>query len=88
MSCNFFFQLTNTTNIESITFETILMVKGVVTARPPAMRNSEMATGAIEVVLQSLEILNEAKSNLPIEVRNFNRSRDSLRMEHRYIDLR
>lgn len=65
-----------------------MKVEGVVVLRPPKMRNDSMATGAIEVLLSSLEVLNAAKNHLPIEVRSFNRPKEALRMEYRYIDLR
>lgn len=75
-------------NIASIPYESILKVTGVVLARPSAMRNADMATGDIEVTLESMEVLNQSKTNLPMEVRGFNRAKEALRLEYRYIDLR
>lgn len=80
--------LCNSYNIEEVPFESILRVTGLVLARPIGMRNESMATGSIEVNLKSMTVLNESKKNLPIEPRNFNRSKENLRMEYRYIDLR
>lgn len=74
--------------IETIPFESILEVTGTVMGRPPGMRNETMATGGIEVILKSLKILNKAKSKLPIEMRDHNRSKEPLRLEYRYMDLR
>lgn len=74
--------------IEMIPFESILQVTGVVMGRPPGMRNETMATGGIEVILSDLKILNKAKTKLPIEMRDHNRSKEPLRLEYRYIDLR
>jgi aspartyl-tRNA synthetase len=81
-------ELCNHYNIESIPFESILKVSGLVLARPIGTINETMATGNIEVVMKSLVVLNEAKKNLPIEMRTFNRSKENLRLEYRYIDLR
>lgn len=81
-------ELSETINLESIPFETILMVTGRVLARPTSMVNRKMTTGDIEVHLESLQVLNEARSNLPMEVRGHNRAKESTRLEHRYIDLR
>lgn len=82
-------ELINNINIDSIPFESILKVKGIVMARPPGTKNDSMKnTGNIEVVLKNLEVLNSSLKNLPIEMRMHNRSKESLRMEHRYIDLR
>lgn len=75
-------------DLKQIPFESILRVDGVVLGRPTAMRNPAMATGDIEVNLGSFEVLNKATKNLPINVREFNRAKENLRMEFRYIDLR
>lgn len=75
-------------SIDTIPFESILKVTGRVMGRPPGMINESMTTGNIEVMLKSLEVLNKAKKKLPIEMRDFNRSKEVLRMENRYIDLR
>lgn len=80
--------LADTINLESIPYESILMVCGRVVARPASMVNTKMATGEIEVHLESLKVLNESRSNLPMEVRGHNRAKEATRLEHRYIDLR
>lgn len=74
--------------IENIPFESILKVSGIVMARPPGMRNETMATGTVEVILKELTVLNTAKRQLPIQMRDHNRPKESLRMEYRYMDLR
>lgn len=81
-----FFKLSN--DLQKIHYETIVKVNGIVLARPKGMENEKMSTGRIEVMMDSLEILNPAKNHLPMEVRNFNRSKEQLRLEYRYIDLR
>lgn len=75
-------------NLKDIPFESILLINGIVLARPIAMKNPAMATGSIEVNLESFEVLNKANKNLPMNVREFNRAKENLRMEFRYIDLR
>lgn len=47
-----------------------------------------MLTGHIEVVMKSFTVLNESMKSLPIEIRTFNRAKENLRLEHRYLDLR
>lgn len=74
--------------LKHIPFESILLVNGLVLARPTAMRNPAMRTGDIEVNLESFQVLNKATKTLPINVREFNRAKENLRMEFRYIDLR
>lgn len=81
-------ELCNSYDIETIPFESIIKVTGLVLARPIGMVNESMATGGIEVVMKSLVVLNECKKNLPIEMRTFNRAKETLRLEYRYLDLR
>lgn len=71
-----------------IPFESIIKIEGIVTKRPDDMKNSAMKTGDIEIQVSSIEILNEANRNLPMDVRDFHRAKEPLRMEYRYIDLR
>lgn len=81
-------ELCNLYDIEGIPYESTMKVTGLVLARPVGMKNETMMTGSIEVVMKSLVVLNESKKNLPIEMRNFNRAKETLRLEHRYLDLR
>jgi aspartyl-tRNA synthetase len=81
-------ELSSTYDIEKIPFESILKITGLVLARPVGMRNETMPTGNVEVTMKSLAVLNESKKNLPIEIRNFNRAKENLRLEYRYLDLR
>lgn len=81
-------QLIKSVNCDSISFESILKIKGRIIPRPPKMINPKMKTGAIEVELIALEVLNKASTEIPVQVRTFNRSNESSRMKYRYIDLR
>jgi aspartyl-tRNA synthetase len=67
--------------------EYVIRAVGAVRARPEGMRNPEMATGDIEVLVQEVEILNEAKA--PVFHINRNGEVDeALRLRYRYLDLR
>lgn len=81
-------ELCTTYKIDSISYESVLKVTGLVLGRPIGMKNETMATGGIEVNMKSLVVLNESKKNLPIEMRTFNRTKENLRLEYRYLDLR
>lgn len=81
-------ELVSVYNLDSIPFESILKITGLVLARPSGMKNETMATGSIEVNLKTLVVLNESKRNLPVEIRNFNRAKENLRLQYRYLDLR
>lgn len=78
----------NAVQLNKMDFETVLKVTGRVIARPPNMVNPKMETGAIEVELSAYELLNEARSDFPVKVRDFNVANETLRMQYRYINMR
>ncbi len=61
---------------------------GTVQARQENQRNSELATGDIELLVQTLEVLNECKTP-PFELSQDTRPiHEELRLTYRYLDLR
>jgi aspartyl-tRNA synthetase len=73
---------------EKLRNEFVIKCAGRVRARPEGMVNANMPTGAIEVLAQSLEILNPSKP-LPIPVDDDGyKTEESLRLKYRYLDLR
>lgn len=80
----------NTEMVETasrLKMETVIAVQGRVDARPEDMVNSKMDTGAIELNVQTLRVLNEAKT-LPFLIRDDIDASDELRLKYRYLDLR
>lgn len=71
-----------------LTLESVLSVTGTVFERPENQQNKQMKTGDIEVHIESLEVLNAAKPNLPLFIREFNKAKEGLQMKHRYLALR
>uniref|UniRef100_A0A8C7IGB4 Aspartyl-tRNA synthetase 2, mitochondrial n=1 Tax=Oncorhynchus kisutch TaxID=8019 RepID=A0A8C7IGB4_ONCKI len=67
--------------------ESVIRVKGTVRLRPDGQENKEMPTGEIEVLAESVEILNVCRK-LPFEIKDFVKKSESLRMQYRYLDLR
>ncbi|MEM8508712.1 MAG: aspartate--tRNA ligase [Bacteroidota bacterium] len=65
--------------------ETVIQVSGTVIER--ASKNPNMATGAIEVLVQSLLVLNEAMLP-PFTIEDDTDGGDDLRMKYRYLDIR
>lgn len=72
---------------EKLRSEFVVKVTGMVRKRPEGMINDKMATGMVEVLGTSLEILNQSPTPpfLPDEFQQIN---DDLRYKYRYIDLR
>ncbi|HSK66793.1 MAG TPA: aspartate--tRNA ligase, partial [Anaerolineales bacterium] len=74
--------------VASVRMEWVLQVAGRVQMRPAGMENPKMKTGEVEVVAESIKILNPAK-NLPFLVSGENDLPDeNTRLKYRYLDLR
>jgi aspartyl-tRNA synthetase len=67
--------------------EWVLQVTGVVRPRPQGAENPNLPTGAIEIEVQAVEILNQAKP-LPFMVNKEEDVDENVRLKYRYLDLR
>lgn len=67
--------------------EYVVRVLGAVRVRPEGMRNPEMATGDVEVLVDQVEILNEAKAPI-FHINREGEVDEALRLRYRYLDLR
>jgi aspartyl-tRNA synthetase len=68
--------------------EYVVQVKGKVAARPEGLRNPNLSTGDIEVIAETVAILNTAK-NPPFYISSAADEVDEmLRLKYRYLDLR
>ena len=73
---------------ESLRDEFVIRASGVVTERGEGLKNSNIASGNVEIVVESLEILNRAET-LPIQpFAEENQAGEDLRFKYRYLDLR
>jgi aspartyl-tRNA synthetase len=72
---------------EAIRSEFVLGVRGQVRNRPEGMVNSNLATGAIEVMAADLIILNQAQTP-PFLIEDNVEVAEGTRLKHRHIDLR
>jgi aspartyl-tRNA synthetase len=74
--------------VSNVRMEWVLQVTGTVQERPAGMQNPKMQTGEVEVIAQSIEVLNRAKT-LPFLVSGENDLPDeNTRLKYRYLDLR
>ena len=67
--------------------EFCISITGTVTTRPEGMINSSMPTGAVEVAVESLEILNTCPA-LPFMLDGQEETSENLKQQYRYLDLR
>ena len=68
--------------------EFVLAVTGEVKERDESLKNDNIATGSVELVVEKLEILNRSEP-LPIAVSDDGqKSNEELRLKYRFLDLR
>ena len=67
--------------------EDVITATGVVTARGENAINKNMATGEIEVSVESLTVLGKSETP-PFEIVENSNVNEELRLKHRYLDLR
>ncbi len=74
---------------ETVRGEFVLAVRGSVTARPPGTENPKLATGAIEVQVSEVKILNDSRP-LPFQLDAESDAEvdETLRLKYRYLDMR
>ena len=73
---------------ESLRDEFVIRASGVVTERGKGLKNPNIASGDVEIVVENLEILNRAET-LPIQpFAEENQAGEDLRFKYRYLDLR
>ncbi len=71
----------------SLRSEYVIAVKGKVSKRPEGTVNPNLKTGEIEVIADSLKVLNEAKTP-PFAIEDDLDAAETLRLRYRYLDLR
>jgi aspartyl-tRNA synthetase len=72
--------------------ESVVLVEGLVRARPDDARNPDMVTGDVEVLAERIDVVGPAAVDaLPIPVwrtKGENLPEEELRLQHRHLDLR
>jgi len=74
----------------SLANESVVLIEGEVAARPETMRNSEMATGDVEVIASSVRVVGPAETPaIPVaRGKGEKLAAEELRLRHRHLDLR
>lgn len=67
--------------------EFVVSIEGVVRKRPEGMDNPELETGFIDVLADTIVILNQAKTP-PFPIKDEIDAHEDLRLKYRYLDLR
>ena len=76
-----------TEEARTVKTEYVVRVEGKVRRRPEGMANTELATGAVEVLVRGLDVLNASKTP-PFMIEGESTAGEDLRLQYRYLDLR
>ncbi len=74
---------------DNVRSEYVIKIEGMVRKRPQGMKNEKLASGEIEVLIDSIEVLNPSKTP-PFELES-EKAKDvseEVRLKYRYLDLR
>lgn len=72
---------------EHVRSEYVVEIEGEVVRRDPGAINEKMSTGTIEVIVQSIKIINESKTP-PFAITDETDASEEVRLRYRYLDLR
>ena len=73
--------------LDSLRFETVIKIDGTVIKREPDTINKSLNTGTIEIAVDNVEVLSEAKE-LPMPVFGENDYPEEIRLKYRFLDIR
>jgi len=73
--------------LENLRPESVIRVYGIVVKRGPSTENKDLKTGKIEINIESIETLSEAK-DLPMPVFGEQEYPEDIRLKYRFLDLR
>lgn len=72
---------------EGLRGEFVIEVSGEVKPRPVGTENPNLPTGAVEVWVESLTVLNQSRTP-PFEISEHSNASEDVRLQYRYLDLR
>ena len=73
--------------VEGVRSEFVLAVRGTVALRPPGTENPKLPTGAVEIRVSEMKILNDSRP-LPFQLEDEGEVEETLRLKYRYLDMR
>ncbi|KAL3701889.1 hypothetical protein R1sor_019911 [Riccia sorocarpa] len=77
---------------ERVRIEYVVVIEGTVRCRPKEVINKKMATGAIEVLAESVKLLNPVRMALPFPITTADDEKvtttEEVRLRYRHLDLR
>jgi aspartyl-tRNA synthetase len=74
--------------LDALNVETVLSIEGVVRLRPATQVNTEIDTGAVEIVAKRVDVLSVAVEPPPFPIAKGPASNEELRLRYRFLYLR
>ena len=72
---------------DSVRSEFVITAEGVVNLRPEGQANPNLASGKVEIIGETIEIVNKSKT-VPFPLDDFQSTGEDIKLKYRYIDLR
>ncbi|API85954.1 aspartate--tRNA ligase [Francisella uliginis] len=72
---------------DSVRSEFVIQAEGVVNLRPEGQENKNLASGKIEIIGDTIEVINKSKT-IPFQLDDFQATGEDIKLKYRYIDLR
>ncbi|MGQ4005797.1 aspartate--tRNA ligase [Francisellaceae bacterium CB300] len=72
---------------DSTRSEFVIQAEGVVNLRPEGQENKNLASGKIEIIGDTIKIINKSKT-IPFPLDDFQSTGEDVKLKYRYIDLR
>ena len=76
------------TLINGLGRECVISVEGIVRERDADTVNPKIATGTVELKVDTLKVLSRSISQLPFEISESTQTREEVRLKYRFLDLR
>src|SRR5690606_31472359 len=72
---------------DSLRSEFVIKAEGVVNLRPEGQENKSIASGKVEIIGDSIEVINKSKT-IPFQLDDYQATGEDVKLKYRYIDLR
>ena len=73
---------------KGLTRESVIRVAGTIRKRDEETVSDKIATGEIELLVSTLDVLGKSKSELPFEIMSSKATKEDVRLKYRYLDMR
>ncbi|MFV9984728.1 MAG: aspartate--tRNA ligase [Francisella endosymbiont of Hyalomma asiaticum] len=72
---------------DSLRSEFVIKAEGVINLRPEGQENKNIASGKVEIIGDSIEVINKSRT-IPFQLDDYQATGEDVKLKYRYIDLR